>query len=141
MSLVSRSVPPSSAPSPAAAAPGLELASWGRRIGALLIDGVASALVTLVILGPEGYSNSTWAPLIVLFLQSSLGTALAGGSFGQLATRIRVLGTDGRPLSLLRALLRQLLVCLVIPPLVFRPDGRGLHDLWTSSAAYRLPRA
>lgn len=140
MSLVSRSVPPSSAPSPAAA-PGLELASWGRRVGALLIDGVASALVALVVLGPEGYSNSTWAPLIVLFLQSSLGTALAGGSFGQLATRIRVLGTDGRPLSLLRALLRQLLVCLVIPPLVFRPDGRGLHDLWTSSAAYRLPRA
>jgi uncharacterized RDD family membrane protein YckC len=127
-------VPP---PDPAA---GLDLASWGRRVGALLVDGVASALVALVILGPEGYSNSNWAPLIVFFVQSSFGTALAGGSFGQLATRLRVLGTDGRPLSLFRAMLRQLLVSLVIPPLVFRPDGRGLHDLWTDSAAYALPR-
>jgi hypothetical protein len=46
--------------------------------------------------------------------------------------------TDGRPLSLLRALHRQLLVCLVIPPLVFRDDGRGLHDIWTRSGAYEL---
>ena len=57
--------------------------------------------------------------------------ALSGGSFGQLATRLRVVRIDGsgRPLSLLTALLRQVLICLVIPPLVFRPDGRGLHDL------------
>ncbi|HET9500575.1 MAG TPA: RDD family protein [Marmoricola sp.] len=122
-------------------APELEVASWGRRIGALLVDGVASALVALLILGPEGYSNSTWAPLIVFFAQTTLGTTLAGGSFGQLATRLRVLTTEGRPLSLFRAMLRQALVCVVIPPLVFQPDGRGLHDLWTSSAAYRLPRA
>jgi hypothetical protein len=26
-------------------------------------------------------------------------------------------------------MLRQVLICLVIPPLVFKPDGRGLHDL------------
>lgn len=129
---------PTQRPSPAAPG-GLEVASWGRRIGALLIDGVASALVVLAVLGPEGYSRSTWGPLIVFFLQTSLGTALAGGSFGQLATRIRVLGMDGRPLNLLRAFARQALVCLVIPPLVFKPDGRGLHDLWTDSAAFRLP--
>ena len=57
--------------------------------------------------------------------------ALSGGSFGQLATRLRVVRTDGsgRPLGLLTALLRQVLICLVIPPLVFRPDGRGLHDM------------
>ena len=51
--------------------------------------------------------------------------------------KIQVRHLDGRPLTLFRALLRQLLVCLVIPPLVFRPDGRGLHDLWTDSGAYR----
>ena len=121
-------------------APDLEIASWARRIGALLIDGVASALVALAILGPDGYSRSTWAPLIVFFLQTSFGTALAGGSSGQLAPRVRVLGEDRRPLSLFRALLRQALVCLVVPPLVFRPDGRGLHDLATRSAAYHLSR-
>jgi hypothetical protein len=29
-------------------------------------------------------------------------------------------------------------VCLVVPPLVFREDGRGLHDLWTRSGAYHV---
>jgi uncharacterized RDD family membrane protein YckC len=77
----------------------------------------------------------------VFWLESAVGVALAGGSFGQLLVRIRVHRTDGRTLSLLRALQRQLLVCLVIPPLVFRDDGRGLHDLWTRSAAYELRHA
>jgi len=36
------------------------------------------------------------------------------------------------------ALLRQFLICLVIPPLVFRPDGRGLHDLVCGSATVPL---
>jgi hypothetical protein len=49
-----------------------------------------------------------------------------------------VLRTDGRPLSLLLALARTALICAVIPPLVYKPEsGRGLHDLWTGSAAYR----
>ena len=65
-------------------------------------------------------------------------TGLAGGSFGQLLLGIRVLRLDGQPLGLLRALLRTVLICLVIPPLVFKPDsGRGLHDIWTGSAAFR----
>jgi uncharacterized RDD family membrane protein YckC len=64
--------------------------------------------------------------------------SLAGGSFGQLAVRVRVLRLDGRPVPLLLALARQLLVCLVIPPLVFRPDGRGLHDLAAGTAAFNL---
>ena len=66
--------------------------------------------------------------------------ALSGGSFGQLATRLRVVRIDGsgRPLTLLRALLRQVMIILVIPPLVFRPDGRGLHDLAAGSATVPL---
>ena len=49
-----------------------------------------------------------------------------------------MLTTDGRPLNLLMALARTLLICVVIPPLVFKPEtGRGLHDLWTGSAAYK----
>ena len=33
------------------------------------------------------------------------------------------------PIPLHLALARQVLIALVIPPLVYRPDGRGLHDL------------
>lgn len=117
-----------------------EYASWRRRIVALIIDWAVSTLVTVGIIGPGGYANdpnSRWIVLGVFALEVSLLTTLAGGSFGQLLTRVRVLTTEGRPLSLLVAVARTLLICLVIPPLIFKPDsGRGLHDLWTGSAAY-----
>ena len=35
-------------------------------------------------------------------------------------------------------LVEQVLIALVIPPLVFRPDGRGLHDLAAGSAVVTL---
>lgn len=117
-----------------------EYASWGRRILALIIDWAAATLVTVGLIGAGDYvenPNSSWVVLGVFALEVSLLTTLAGGSFGQLLTRVRVLTTDGRPLSLLVAVARTILICVVIPPLIFRPDsGRGLHDLWTGSAAY-----
>ena len=59
---------------------------------------------------------------------------LLGGSFGKLVTGLRVVRTDGSGVvALLPALLRSVLVALVIPPLVFRPDGRGLHDVLVGS--------
>lgn len=118
-----------------------EYASWPRRIAALVIDWIASTMVTIGIVGLGDYgqpgSNSSWIVLGVFALEVSLLTTLTGGSFGQLLTRIRVLTTQGRPLSLLMAVARTLLICVVIPPLIFKPDsGRGLHDLWTGSAAF-----
>jgi len=118
-----------------------EYASWPRRIAALIVDWAASTLVTVGIIGPGNYlddPDSGWIVLGVFALEVSLLTTLAGGSFGQLLTRIRVLTTDGRTLNLLVALARTLLICVVIPPLVFKPEsGRGLHDMWTGSAAYK----
>ena len=118
-----------------------EYASWLRRIAALIIDWAASTLVTVGLIGLGDYldnPNSGWVVLGVFALEVTLLTTLAGGSFGQLLTGIRVLTTQGTPLSLLVAAARTVLICAVVPPLVFKPDsGRGLHDLWTGSAAYR----
>jgi len=123
-----------------------ETASWLRRILALAIDWAASTLVVVAVLGPSGWSDNRWSgfdTLAVFLFESTLLTALVGGSFGQLATRLRVVRTDGsgRPLSVLRALVRQALVALVLPPLVFRPDGRGLHDMAVGSATVTLQTA
>jgi uncharacterized RDD family membrane protein YckC len=122
-----------------------EYASWPRRIAALIIDWAASTFVTVGIIGLGDYldnPNSGWIVLGVFALEVTLLTTLAGGSFGQLLTGVRVLATDGRPLNLLMALARALLICVVIPPLVFRSEtGRGLHDMWTGSAAYRKQMA
>lgn len=119
-----------------------EYASWPRRIAALVIDWILATLITIGLVGLGDYSrqggNSSWVVLGVFALELTVLTTLAGGSFGQLLMRIRVLRLDGRPLSLLMALARSLLICLVIPPLIYKTDtGRGLHDLWTGSAAYR----
>lgn len=125
----------------AATAHGLPSASWGRRLGALALDWVASILVVVGIVGVGRYLDDRaagWWVLLAFLAQATLLTTFAGGSFGQLIVGVRVLRVDGRPLDLLRALLRTALICLVIPPLVFEPStGRGLHDLATRSGAYR----
>jgi hypothetical protein len=125
---------------PSAAQGAAAYASWPRRIAALVLDWLVSTLVVIGLVGMGSYTqdaDSGWFVLGVFFVEVSLLTTLAGGSFGQLLTRVRVRTTDGRPLNLLVAMARTLLICVVIPPLVFKPDsGRGLHDLWTGSAAY-----
>ena len=123
--------------------PKFETAGWGRRIGALLVDWLASTLVVILVVGIERYSDEQGSGFYVLgvfVLESALFTMTTGGSFGQVATRLRVVREDGdpRPVAPLKALLRQVLIALVVPPLVYRPDGRGLHDVAAGSAVVTL---
>ena len=119
-------------------------ASWGRRILALFVDWTASTLVVLAFVGLEEYgepgSPSAFYTLGVFVLEAALFTWLLGGSFGKLLTGLRVVPALGRgrlanPLPLLG---RQVAVVLVIPPLVFRSDGRGLHDLLAGTATVTM---
>ena len=119
-----------------------ETASWLRRIGALFVDWFACILVAqgaiafgLIEANPNGLGT-----LALFILESTVLTAWLGGSFGKLVTRLRVVRADGSgaPISLLGAFIRSLAVAVVIPPLIFRPDGRGLHDMAVGSATVRL---
>jgi uncharacterized RDD family membrane protein YckC len=107
------------------------VASWGRRIAALFVDWLACLLVANLITAYTDVSADTerLLPLLVFLVETTIFTGLAAGSFGQLALRIAVVRLDGRPVSILAAFVRTLLICLVIPPLVFNRDNRGLHDL------------
>ena len=115
------------------------VASWSRRVLALVVDWFASMLVAAAILGGAvwGQGWEAWAPMGVFLLEAAVLTALVGGSFGQLALRLAVVRLDGRPVNLLQALGRTALICLVIPPLVFNRDNRGLHDLAFGTVAIR----
>lgn len=113
-------------------------ASWGRRILALILDWAACQAVAYAIVQGDNRHGASFLPLGLFLLESGVGVALVGGSFGQMLTRLRVRRLDGRPVELLPALLRSLLICLVIPPLVFKPDGRGLHDLAVGTATFPL---
>jgi uncharacterized RDD family membrane protein YckC len=129
-----------------------ETASWGRRVLALFVDWFAASLVVIVILGPARFfADQSASPdalpslltLVVFVVESAVLTWLSGGSFGKLATRLRTVRIDGsgRHVGLLGALGRTILVAAVIPPLVFRPDGRGLHDLMAGTATVTLQTA
>ncbi|MFC6257218.1 RDD family protein, partial [Kocuria oceani] len=51
-----------------------------------------------------------------------------GHTPGHWVTGLQVQTLDGRPAGFARAVVRSLLLCLLIPPVVFDPDQRGLHD-------------
>lgn len=115
-----------------AVTPELQQATWGRRILALFVDWVTCLAVVegLVAVGILAGNPNGLGTMGLFVLESALFTALTGGSFGKLATRIRVVraGRPGQPVSLLRALVRTVLVALLVPPLLTL-DGRGLHDV------------
>ena len=64
-------------------------------------------------------------------------TTTLGGSAGQLVMRIQIRPGRRWRLDPLRALARTLLICLVIPPVIYNRDQRGLHDLAVDAVAVR----
>ena len=113
---------------------------WGRRVAALFVDWIASILVAGAVAG-QGVMTShgweSWVPMLVFLVEASLLTTLVGGSFGQLVLRIAVVRLDRKPVNLLVALLRTLLICLVVPPVIYNRDRRGLHDLAAGTVTVR----
>ena len=108
------------------------LASWRARIVALIVDWAACMAVATGLFGSGVLTGSGWRAwmiLTVFFVESAVLSALTGGSFGQLVTRIAVFRLDTRPLGFGRTVARAALVCFVLPALVIGVDRRGLHDL------------
>jgi hypothetical protein len=118
-------------------APGLGLpksgpgsrASTGRRAAALLIDWIAALLVARLLFPALEYGSQPagLATLGVFALEVTILTWLTGSSFGQRLVGVAVVGRSRR-LGLVAVALRTLLICLVIPPVIWDGDGRGLHD-------------
>lgn len=81
----------------------------------------------------------TWLPLLCWFGLVWLGTAATGASIGQWMVGVRIIRLSGQRVDLVRAGIRTALILLILPPLVFDRDGRGLHDLATATAAVRGP--
>ncbi|MFD1505218.1 RDD family protein [Georgenia yuyongxinii] len=109
------------------------VASLSRRILALCVDwALASAISAgffqfdaMATLGI--FALMTW--LMLSTLSATIGHVLAG-----LAVRTLAGGFAGP----LRALIRTVGVCLVIPAVVWGPDGRGLHDIWAGTVIRKI---
>jgi len=108
------------------------LASWRARVGALIIDWAACMVIALGFFGSGVLTGGGWRAWMILtlfFVESTVLSWLAGGSFGQLLGRIAVVRLDREPLGLPRALLRAFLVSLALPALIISTERRGLQDL------------
>ena len=106
------------------------VAGYGIGVGDLFIDWFASALVAHLMFPQFSYGTqqSGVATLIVFFIMKSALTMLGGASFGQRILGIRVIALGKPYVNPWRALVRTLLICLVIPAVIWDRDGRGLHD-------------
>ena len=108
------------------------LATWGARFTALVVDWAACTIVTWGLVRAGVLGDVPYLGMITMalfFIEATLGTAFAGGSFGQICARIMVVRLTPEPVRLWRAALRTALICLVLPALVIGVHRRGLHDL------------
>lgn len=121
------------------------VAGFGRRVMALIIDWIGSVLIVGVVSGGRyGFgatasdaATTQWLTLAVFALEVALLTWLAGASAGQRVLGIAVRRVDGMRLPLLSAVVRTVLICLVIPPVIYDRDGRGLHDRAAATVVVR----
>lgn len=108
------------------------LASFPRRLVALLIDWLACVLIA------SAFTRDPLLPLGIFALENLLLVSTLGATFGMRLTRLGVLDLAGRRLLPPgRVAIRTVLLCLLVPPLVWDRDGRGLHDRAARSAVIR----
>ena len=123
------------------------VASWGRRILALLLDWLIAALIASAVTSKPiwaGGNDFNTAQLITFFGMTAILTGLAGGTIGHRVLGLRVLNLNARgqtgyaaQVGLLGGVIRALLICLLIPAVVYDRDRRGLHDRAANTVVVR----
>jgi uncharacterized RDD family membrane protein YckC len=113
------------------------VAGWGRRVLALFLDWLIAGLIASAVTGEPlwaGGNDRNLAQLVSFFAMTAILTGLAGGTIGHRLCGLRVIRTQpggtgySGQVGLLSGAIRALLICLLIPPVVYDRDRRGLHD-------------
>ena len=100
----------------------------GRRILALLIDwGLAYLIAWAFLPHNNGTVDGGWT-LVVFALEQILFLIVLNATPGYLVTGMRLVPIVPAPLGLWRPVVRTVLLCLVIPAVIWDRDQRGLHD-------------
>lgn len=100
------------------------LATLGRRVPALFLDWFACMGVSALL-----FEGSSAATLLVFLVENIVLVGFLGFTLGHRVFGIGVRRVDGALfVGPLRAAVRSVLLCLVIPAVVWDGDGRGLHD-------------
>jgi uncharacterized RDD family membrane protein YckC len=111
------------------------LATFGSRVGAFLLDALASVLVAGLFTAPHLPEN--WS-LLAFGVITVVTLVLFGQTPGMRLLGLRLAHPrPGARLALWRAVVRTALLVLLVPALVVDSDGRGLHDRLTDTAVVR----
>ncbi|MCP2338539.1 RDD family protein [Actinomadura rupiterrae] len=115
------------------------VATYGRRIVALLVDLLVAALVGALFAKALHWSPATRsiANTGVFAAMVWLLTATLGVTIGKRLCGLRVVRLDGRPVGFLWGLVRTFLLVLVVPALIWDRDYRGLHDRAANTVVVR----
>ncbi|MCH6470606.1 RDD family protein [Sinomonas terrae] len=109
------------------------IARPGRRVVALCIDWAACLLISSAFF--HGNSSAT---LGIFALEQIVLVGTVGYSLGHRVLGLKVVRLGGAPAGIPAAILRTVLLCLVIPAVVFDADQRGLHDKAAKTLLVRL---
>lgn len=109
------------------------IARAGRRIGAIIIDWAIALLISNF-----AFAGDSWATLAIFAVEQILLVGTLGYSIGHRIAGIHVLRLDGGTAGPLAALVRAVLLCLVVPAVIFDPDHRGLHDKAMNTVLVRM---
>lgn len=117
-----------------------QVASFGRRLFALLIDwAVATVIAALIV---DSLRRNPWPQLGLFVLVHVFFVGLFGRTLGMAIAGIRCVSfIDGGALGIPRALLRAVLLAVVVPAIISDGDGRGLHDRAAKSVMVMPRRA
>lgn len=113
------------------------IARLGRRILAILIDWGAALLISFAFFrtstGTDALVNlAVFAVMQILFLE------VIGGTLGYLVTRMRLVPVAGGRLRWWQPIWRTVLLCVVIPAVIWDRDQRGVHDRWARTMIVRI---
>jgi uncharacterized RDD family membrane protein YckC len=120
----------------AEAGPG-SVAGWGRRIAALFVDWLIAGLIASAIVSKPVWAagnDLSTAQLVTFFAMTAILTGLGGATIGHRLLGLRVIPTKqggtgyAAQVGFLGGAIRALLICLVIPAVIYDRDRRGLHD-------------
>jgi uncharacterized RDD family membrane protein YckC len=123
------------------------LATLGRRVVALVVDWTLATLVAFLFFRPvaDGFFESVsalpaWSQPLVFAIENVLLVSTLGFTVGHrlLGLRVRRVAEPARMVGIGRALLRTVLLCLVVPAVVWDSDGRGLHDRAAGTVLVRI---
>ncbi len=95
----------------------------GRRLAALAIDWGTAVVISIAF-----FHYDAWATLGIFAVVQAAFLLVVNGSPGHLILGMRVVPVVSGYLGVWRPLARTVLLCIVVPAVIWDRDQRGMHD-------------